>query len=63
MLWENVIFKHFEKYPLCGTKKLRLNKLFMIRELKKDNKHLMQVGRSSKWKIDYILRIIEIWKS
>lgn len=62
-LWENVLFKHFEKYPMYGTKKLRLNKLLLIRELKKDNKHLIQVGRSRKWIPDYKLRIIEIWKS
>jgi LAGLIDADG endonuclease len=62
-IWENVLFKHFDKYPLYGTKKLRLGKLLLIRELKKDNKHLIQVGRSRKWIPDYKLRIIEIWKS
>lgn len=62
-LWENVIFKHFETYPLYGNKKLRLDKLLLIRELKKDNKHLMQVGKYRKWKPDYKLRIIDIWKS
>jgi hypothetical protein len=62
-LWENAVFKHFEIYPIHGTKKLRLGKLLLIRELKKDNKHLIQVGRSKKWIPDYKLRIIEIWKS
>lgn len=62
-LWENVIFKHFDKYPIFGTKKLRLDKFLLIRELKKDNKHLIQVGRSKKWVSDYKLRIIEIWKN
>jgi hypothetical protein len=33
---------------MYGTKKLILNKLLLIRELKKDNKHLIQVGRSRK---------------
>jgi LAGLIDADG endonuclease len=62
-LWENVIFKHFEKYPIYGTKKLRLNKLLLIRELKRDNKHLIQVGKFRQWKSDIKLRIIEIWNN
>jgi hypothetical protein len=62
-LWENVIFKHFDKYPIFGTKKLKLDKFLLIRELKKDNKHLIQVGRYRKWISDYKLRIIEIWNS
>lgn len=62
-LWENVIFKHFEIYPLYGYKKLRLDKLLLIRELKRDNKHLMQIGKYRKWKPDYKLRIIDIWKN
>jgi hypothetical protein len=32
----------------------------MVRELKRDNKHLMQVGRSRQWKPNIKLRIIEI---
>ena len=40
VIWENILFKHFEKYLIYGTKKLRLDKLILIRELKKDNKHL-----------------------
>jgi hypothetical protein len=44
VIWENILFKHFDKYPIYGTKKLRLNKLLLIRVLKKDNKHLIQVG-------------------
>lgn len=62
-LWENIIFKHFSNYPLYGSKKLRLNKLFFIRELILDNKHLMQVGRYRQWKPEYKLRIKDIWKS
>jgi group I intron endonuclease len=46
-LWENIIFKHFDKYPLHGRKTLILKKLFLIRELKKDNKHIIRIGRSS----------------
>ena len=62
-LWENVIFKHFEKYPLYGSKKLKLDKLLLVRELKRDNKHLMVVGRYRQWKLDIKLRIIDIWKN
>jgi hypothetical protein len=62
-LWDNVIFKHFEKYPLYGSKKLLLDKLLLIKELKKDNKHLIQIGKYKKWRLDYKLRIIKIWKS
>lgn len=62
-LWENIIFKHFEEYSLYGSKKLRLDKLLLIRELKKDNKHLIQVGKHREWRPDYKLRIIEIWNS
>lgn len=61
-IWENVLFKHFEEYPIHGTKNLRLVKLFWIRELKKDNKHLIQVGRFRKWRPDYKLRVIELWR-
>lgn len=60
-LWENVIFKHFDRYPLYGSKKFRLDKLLLIRELKKNNKHLIQVGKYREWRQDYKLRIIEIW--
>ena len=62
-LWEDVLFKHFEKYHLYGIKTLALNKLFLIRELKINNKHLIRIGRSSQWKTEYKLRVKEIWKS
>lgn len=58
VIWENILFKHFEKYAIYGNKKLRLDKLLLIRELKRDNKHLMQIGKYRKWKSDYKLRII-----
>jgi len=62
-LWENVIFEHFKEYPLYGSKNFKLKKFLRIRELKKDNKHLIQIGKIRKWKPDYKLRILEIWKS
>lgn len=43
-LWKAVIFNHFSKYPLHGTKVIRINKLFIIRELMLNNNHLIQVG-------------------
>lgn len=60
VIWKNILFKHFEKYPIYGTKKLRLDKLILIRELKKDNKHLIQVGSIRKWIPEYKLRLIKI---
>lgn len=62
-LWDNVIFRHFERYPLYGNKKLKLYKLLSIRELKRNSKHLIQVGKYRKWRSYYKLRIIEIWES
>lgn len=59
----NKVKFNFYKYPLYGTKKIKLNKLLLVRELKRDNKHLMVVGRSRHWKPDIKLRIIEIWKN
>lgn len=63
VIWENILFKHFEKYPIYGTKNLRLDKLILIGGLKKDNKHLIQVGSIRKWRPDYKLRIIKIWNN
>lgn len=62
-LWENVIFKHFENYPIYGSKKFKLDRLLLVRELKRDNKHLMQVGSCRQWKPNIKLRIIEIWNN
>jgi hypothetical protein len=59
-LWENVIFPHFSKYPLYGTKKLRLNKLFIVRRLILNNEHLVQIGKYRQWKPDYKLCIKDI---
>ena len=62
-LWDAVIFDHFSKYPLYGTKKLTLDKLFAIRELTLNKKHLMQVGKHREWIPDVKLRVINIWSS
>jgi hypothetical protein len=62
-LWENIIFKHIYKYPLYGSKRLRLNKLLITKELKCDNKHLIQVDKSRQWRPDYKLRVANIWNS
>ena len=62
-LWQTVIFNHFSKYPLHGTKVIRLNKLFIIRELMLNNNHLIQIGTYRQWKPDLKLRVIKIWNS
>lgn len=62
-LWKHVIFEHFSKYPIHETKKLKLNKLILIKELKEGNKYLKQVGKYREWKPEYKLRIMEIWKN
>lgn len=62
-LWQNIIFNHFSQYPLHGTKVIKLNKLFLIRELMLNNNHLMQVGRSRHWKPDIKLQIKDIWNN
>jgi len=51
-IWESVIFNHFCEYPLHGNKTIRLNKLFIIRELMLNKNHLMKVGRYRQWKPD-----------
>lgn len=61
-LWEEVIFDHFSKYPLYGSKNSRLQKLLVIRELILNNKHLVREGKFKKWKSDIKLRVIDIWK-
>jgi hypothetical protein len=35
----------------------------LVRELKRDNKHLIQVGKYREWRPDYRVRIIDIWKN
>jgi hypothetical protein len=35
----------------------------LIRELKKDNKHLVQVGKYREWRPEYKLSIIKIWNN
>jgi hypothetical protein len=62
-VWKNVIFHHFSKYPLHGTKFIRLNKLFLIIELMLGNNHLIQVGRYRHWKSNIKFQIINIWNN
>jgi len=62
-LWQTIIFDHFSKYPLHGTKLIRLKKLFIIRELMLNNNHLIQIGSSRQWKPNIKLSIINIWNS
>jgi hypothetical protein len=57
------MFNHFNIYPLHGSKTIRLNKLFIIRQLMLNKNHLMKVGRYRQWKPDIKLRVINIWNS
>ena len=61
-LWNNIIFVHFSNYPLYGTKKIKLNKLLMIRKLIINNKDLIKIGKSKEWKPEYVIQIKDIWK-
>ena len=51
-LWENVLFKHFNKFTIHVTKKLSFEKLIIIRELLFNNNNLKQVSKFRKWKVD-----------
>ena len=62
-LWETIIFDHFIKYPLYGTKTERLKKLFLIRELTLDKKHLIKKDRCRIWDPKVKSQIIIIWNS
>lgn len=48
------------KSILYKSKNFKLDKLIIVRELKIDNKHLMQVGKYKQWKPNIKLCIIEI---
>ena len=61
-LWDTLIFDHFNNYALHGTKAIRLNKFYLIRELMLNKNHLMKVGRFRKWKPEVKLQIIKIWE-
>jgi hypothetical protein len=60
-LWENIILDHFREYPLYGTKIIRLDKLFLIRELMLNNKHLIKKGKGRIWNPEVKAQIINIW--
>ena len=60
-LWESVVFDHFSKYTLYGTKTIKLSKLLIIRELMLNKNYLMKMGRLRQWKPEIKLQIINIW--
>lgn len=60
-LWDEIIFVHFSNYPLYGTKRIKLNKLLIIRRLIKSN-ITFKVGKYKEWKPEYVLQIKNIWK-
>lgn len=61
-LWDDIIFTHFSNYPLYGTKKVKLNKLLIIRKLIKNNNTFIKKGKYKEWKPEYLLQIKNIWK-
>jgi hypothetical protein len=61
-LWDEIIFVHFSNYPLHGTKRIKLNKLLIIRKLIKSNNTLIKTGKYKKWKPEYVIHIKNIWK-
>jgi len=55
-----IIIPHFSKYPLHGSKNLKLEKLFILRELILNKNHLFKVGRSRQWKSHVKLNVIKL---
>jgi hypothetical protein len=35
----------------------------LVKELKRDNKHLMVVGKTKQWIPEIKLRVLEVWKN
>ena len=60
-LWENIVFKHFIEYPLHGSKQIKLNKLFLIREIIKKKEYLIKKGKCRIWDPKVKLQIMNIW--
>lgn len=61
-LWDDILFVHFSKYSLYGTKRVMLNKLLIIRKLIKSNNTFIIIGKTKEWKPEYVLQIKNIWK-
>ena len=60
-LWENIIFNHFIEYPLYGSKIIRLNLLFKIREIISKKEYLIKKGKGRIWDPKIKQEIIDIW--
>jgi hypothetical protein len=58
--YEKKLYLNILKSILYRSKNFKLDKLIIVRELKIDNKHLMQVGKYKQWKPNIKLCIIEI---
>ena len=59
-IWQKVIYPHFLKYPLHGSKILRLEKMIAIAKIIESREHLKKVGRAVVFKPEYKERIIRI---
>jgi hypothetical protein len=60
-LWENIVFKHFIEYPLHGSKQIKLNKFFIIREIILKKEYLIKKGKGRIWDPKVKLQIMNIW--
>ena len=61
-LWKEAISAHFIKYPMHGTKNIRLAKLQEIFNILDSGEHLERVGRALRFKPEYKERILRIWE-
>jgi len=60
-LWKDVIFVHFSRYPLHGSKLIQLEKLNEIALFKQSGKHLIKEGRTRVFSQKAEYYILSIW--
>lgn len=58
--WQKVIYPHFLKYPLHGSKSVRLAKMVAIAKIIESGEHLKRVGRTVVFKPEYKELILKI---
>jgi hypothetical protein len=59
-IWQKVIYPHFLKYPLHGSKTPRLEKMIAIAKIIESKEHLKRVGKAVVFKPEYKERILRI---